>query len=176
VNQRGFVITFFCSLMFVWPCEAQRAPARFAEVVTLHATSPMMATSASAGTRAFLIEAAGGTAGSLLGFGAVYLLADDCNVEDLSCNLENAFSAIAAGTVGSAIGAYVLGRAADTQPSGIGVTIGSIAGAAAGIGLWHLFTEELNVINDTGPAMVSYALAQGVVTALGSRIVRALQD
>lgn len=106
----------------------------------------------------------------------MYLWAEDCAVEDLGCNLENVFSAIAVGTLGSAVGADVLGSAARTRPSRIGVVLGSVVGAAAGVGLWHLLTEELNAINNTGAAMASFAIAQGTVTALGSRVVRALQN
>jgi hypothetical protein len=125
--------------------------------------------------QAFTIEAAGGIAGSLLGFGLVLLSEDDCGVEDLGCHLEDAFLAIALGTLGSAAGTYAAGRAFDTRPSGPGATLGAVVGAAAGLGTWHLFTEELDFVNRTEAAVVVYALTQGVMAALGSRLVRALQ-
>jgi len=126
------------------------------------------------GGRAFLIESAGGTAGSALGFGLIYLLGRDCDVEDLGCNLQNAFGAVAVGTAASAAGAYLAGRLGNTRPSGWGATVGSIAGAGGAIGLWHLLTEELDVVNDQGAVVVTYALTQGLMTALGSRIGRAI--
>lgn len=125
--------------------------------------------------QAFAIEAAGGIAGSLLGFGIVYLGEEDCSVEDLGCHLENAFLGIVLGTIGSATGAYVAGRTFDTRPSGAGATLGAVAGAAAGIGTWHLFTEELDLVNRTEAAVAVYVITQGVFAALGSRLVRALQ-
>lgn len=122
-------------------------------------------------TRDFAVEATGGIAGSLIGFGAVYLLAaDSCPVEDLGCNLRNAFSAIAVGTAGSAAGTILLGRARGTGPSVVGAIVGSIAGAAAGIGVWHLFTEEFDIINHREVAIVGFSVTQGIVTALGSRL------
>jgi hypothetical protein len=124
--------------------------------------------------QAFAIEAAGGIAGSLLGFGLVLLGEDDCGVEDLGCHLENAFFGIALGTLGSAAGTYLAGRAFDTRPSGAGATLGAVVGAAAGIGTWHLFTEELDLVNRTEAAVAVYAATQGVMAALGSRLVRAL--
>jgi phosphate/sulfate permease len=125
--------------------------------------------------QAFAIEAAGGVAGSLIGFGVVLLGDDDCDVEDLGCHLERAFLGIALGTLGSAAGTYLAGRAFDTRPSGAGATLGAVVGAAAGIGAWHLFTEELDLVNRTEAAVVVYALTQGVMAALGSRLLRSLQ-
>src|SRR5688500_7998840 len=143
-----------------------------AMAAALHATHSGSRTPA----QAFAIEAAGGVAGSLVGFGLVYLVDDDdCSVEDLACNLENAFLGIALATVGAAAGTYLAGRAADTLPSLPGAALGAVAGAAAGIGTWHFFTEELDVVNNTEAAVVVYALTQGIVTALGSRLARALQ-
>ena len=124
-------------------------------------------------TGSFAVESAGGIAGSLVGFGAVDLLAaDSCPVEDLGCTLRNAFSAIAAGTAGSAAGTIVLGRARETNPSVVGAIVGSIAGAAAGIGVWHLFTEEFDIINRREVAIIGFSVTQGIVTALGSRLIR----
>lgn len=128
------------------------------------------------GAAAFLVEAAGGTAGSLAGFGVGYALADRCDSEDLVCNLENAGTALLAGTVLAALGTYVAGRLGDTEPSALGAGLGAVAGAAAGIGVWHLLTEELNVVTSDAGAVASYVVTQGIVTALGSRLVRALRD
>lgn len=127
------------------------------------------------GSRAFLIEAVGGIGGSLLGFSLVYALSDDCPVEDLGCHIETAFGGIALGTGLSALGTYLAGRAGDTRPSGLGATLGSVVGAAAGLGAWHLFTEELDVVNARLPATLVYSATQGVFSALGSRLVSALR-
>lgn len=151
----------------------QRAPSRFQNAQLTLETRAL--TGAPGSGQAFLVEAAGGVAGSLLGFGLVYLMGNDCDVEDLACNLEHAFGGIALSTATSAAGTYLAGRLGDTQPSGFGAILGSAAGAAAGIGMWHLFTEELDLINNDLAATLSYSVTQGIVTALGSRIGRALR-
>ena len=152
---------------------AQRAPSRFQNAQLTLETRALPGAPSSGG--AFLIETVGGAAGSLLGFGLLYLIGNDCDVEDLGCNLEHAFGGIALSTATAAGGAYLAGRLADTQPSGVGAVLGSVAGAAAGIGMWHLFTEELDLVNNDLAAALSYSVTQGVVTALGSRIGRALR-
>ena len=107
------------------------------------------------GAGAFLVEAAGGTAGSLAGFGVGYALADRCDSEDLVCNLENAGTALLAGTVLAAVGTYIAGRLGDTEPSALGAGLRAVAGAAAGIGAWHLLTEELDVVTSDAGAVAS---------------------
>ena len=128
------------------------------------------------GRSAFLIEAVGATAGSLAGFGAIYLFKNDCDSEDLECILETGGLALVTSTVGAAVGAMLAGNRGDTAPSGWGAVLGAIAGSAAGIGTWHLFTEEINVSNSPAFAIGTYALTQGIVTAIGSRIGRALKS
>jgi hypothetical protein len=125
--------------------------------------------------QAFAIEAAGGIVGSTLGFSTAYLAERDCDAEDLSCILRTASLAVVASTAGAALGTWATGRAFDTQPSGIGATVGAIAGAAAGVGMYHLLTEELNVVGGRVPVMLSYTVTQGVVAALGSRVARSLR-
>ena len=136
------------------------------------AASAAMATS---GGQAFAIEATGAVVGSLLGFSTIYLSRDRCEVEDLGCNLETVFGGIVLGTAGATAGAWLAGRAGDTDPSLAGAAIGSVVGVGAGIGLWHLFTEELDIVNEPFAAALTYSFAQGVATALGSRLVRRLR-
>ena len=126
------------------------------------------------GATAVLIEAAGGTAGSLAGFALVYSTSGRCDVEDLACNLQHAGAAVLVATAGAAAGAYLAGRLARTQPSMVGAALGAVVGAAGGIGVAHLLTEELNLVNSDTGAIIGYAVAQGTLTALGSRVARAL--
>src|SRR5690606_30833023 len=72
---------------------------------------------ATSGGQAVAIEAAGAVAGSMLGFSTIYLSRDRCEVEDLSCNLETVFGGIVLGTAGATTGAWLAGRAGDTEPS-----------------------------------------------------------
>ena len=131
---------------------------------------------AAAGAGAFVIEGFGATAGSFAGMVAVVLATrDDCDVEDLSCNLGNAGLGLLTSTAGAALGATLAGNLAATEPSGWGAIVGAVAGSVAGIGVWHLVTEELNISRSRKVAVASYSLTQGVVTALGSRIGAALR-
>src|SRR5262245_41826684 len=156
--------------------DGQTATPAFAQHAPTVSAPTLQDPGSRSGFSAFAVEALGATAGSALGFGAIYLSRrDECEVEDLSCNLENAAAGVAVGTIGSAVGAYVSGRVFDTQPSGVGAALGAVAGAAAGLGMWHLFTEELNLVNKSGAATATYVVTQGIVTALGSRLVRALK-
>jgi hypothetical protein len=139
--------------------------------------APGFATSAAppSGGESFALEAAGGIAGSLLGFGVIYFSNDRCGVEDLGCTLESVFTGMVLGTVASAAGTYFAGKAGNTDPSLLGASLGAVAGAGAGVGLWALFTEQLDVGNKQIAAAVSYTVTQGLVTALGSRLMRRLR-
>lgn len=140
------------------------------------AYSVLQAAPEKTGGAAFVVEALGATAGSLAGFSLIYLTnKDDCDPEDLECTLETGALALATSTVGAAVGNILAGNAAHTRPSGWGAAIGAIAGSVAGIGTWHLFTEEINVSDSAAFAIAVYAVTQGIVTALGSRIGAALR-
>ena len=122
----------------------------------------------------FLIEAAGASAGSLSGFTIAAAALNDCGVDDLECDITNVAAATTIATAGAAGGAIVIGKWAGTEPSTTGAIIGAVVGAAAGIGAWHFVKEEVNVAtSDTGSRVV-FAVTQGIVTALGSRLVRSL--
>jgi hypothetical protein len=128
------------------------------------------------GGKAFAVEALGGVVGSTVGFGIIALARqDDCDVEDTVCLLESAGLAIALGTATSAVGTVLAGRSFETEPSVLGASIGALAGIAAGLGVSHLLTDELNVTNSDVAAVLGYTITQGVVTAIGSRIVRGLR-
>ena len=126
---------------------------------------------------AFPVEAAGGIAGSLIGAGAgLLILNKSCDSEDLVCDLTRAGLAISLATVGSAAGTVIAGRAGNTNPSTGGAIVGSLVGAAAGLGVVHLMTEELNVAHgSTAASILAFSITQGLVTALGSRIFRAIR-
>jgi hypothetical protein len=124
---------------------------------------------------AFLIESAGGFAGSLLGWAVIYKTANDCDVEDTGCIIRSAAVGIAISAVTAPAGTYFAGKAGDTNPSLLGASLGAVAGAVAGIGVWHLWTEELSIGNGTLTGILTYSITQGLVTAAGSRLARALQ-
>jgi len=138
-------------------------------------TGPGVTSAAVPGTAgAYAAEAAGAAAGSALGFWLGYLNRGGCEAEDLQCVLRKAGSAIALGTAGAVAGDLLAGRSADTDPSLLGAILGGVLGAAAGVGAWHLASEELGLFHSAAPAIITYSLTQGLVTAAGSRLARAL--
>jgi hypothetical protein len=127
---------------------------------------------------AFLTEAAGASVGSAIGFGTVLLLSTRGNGcgDDLSCTLGNVAAAVTLGTAGAAAGSYIAGSMRGTRPSLTGAVLGAVAGAAAAIGVNHLVTEEASKeLSDAGTVAL-FAVTQGLVTALGSRIAAAVRD
>jgi hypothetical protein len=131
------------------------------------------------GASAFTIEALGGTAGSALGVGAGLLVshaAGECeSEEDLECDLRQAATTGLVSVVGATAGTYLVGRAANTESSFAGSLLGALAGAAAGVGVIHLLTNEANLSSNNTTLVVAYSVTQGIVAALGSRIVAAVR-
>ncbi|MGH7502188.1 MAG: hypothetical protein ACREL7_10570 [Longimicrobiales bacterium] len=127
---------------------------------------------------AFLIETVGGTVGSAAGFGIALALTgpDDCHSDDLACTLRRLGISLLASAGGAATGDVLAGNMADTRPSPLGATIGSLAGIAAGVGIVHLFSEELDITRSDAALFVSYSLSQGILTALGSRLAAWIRD
>jgi hypothetical protein len=124
------------------------------------------------GVRAFAIEAAGGTVGSFAGvvIGLAIARIDRCGDEALSCNLSALAVGAIAGTIVATAGTVIAGRLNETRPSPIGAFAGAVAGAFAGAGAVHLLTEEANVRLNRPVVLVVFSVAQGVLTAAGSRI------
>ncbi len=136
--------------------------------------APLHAQQKPGSVASFLIEAAGASAGSFSGFTIAAAALDDCGVDDLECDITNVAAATTIATAGAAGGAIIVGKWAGTAPSTTGAIVGALAGAAAGLGAWHFVKEEINLTtSDTGSRVV-FAVTQGIVTALGSRLVRSL--
>jgi hypothetical protein len=152
------------------PCWAQHAATRFPAHSS--AISSLANQNTRSGGGSFLIEAAGGIVGSLAGFGLVYSTVDECDSEDLVCNFGHAGAAVGVATAGATGGVYLAGRLGGTNPSMVGAALGALAGAAAGLGMAHVVTEELNLVNSDAGAIITYGITQGIVAALGSRIAR----
>ena len=132
-----------------------------------------------AGASALAIEAVGGVAGSLAGVGAGLLITravNECESEDLVCDLRRVTTTAVASVIGAAAGTYVAGRAADTDPSLLGGILGALAGTAAGVGVVHLLTEETNVARNNATLVIAYSVTQGIVAAVGSRVVASFRQ
>jgi hypothetical protein len=176
-KTRVWILTALNVAVIAGSADAQAASRNFTQPASPATAAPTAQAGASpTGFSAFGLEALGASVGSALGFGIIYLTRkDECDVEDLSCNLESAFAAIVVGSAGAAAGDYIVGKLFDTRPSAVGAIVGAVAGAAAGVGTWHLFKEELGIVNTSEGYAATYVITQGVVTALGSRLVRALK-
>ena len=129
------------------------------------------------GSKAFAAEAAGGVLGSAAGvvLGLAVSKVDDCDVEDLECTIKGLGVAGVGSVIGSTAGVLLGGRSVKSRPSGIGALIGSLAGVAAGVALVHGMTEEVNLKLDKPTTIIVYSLAQGVLSAAGSRLGAALR-
>ena len=100
---------------------------------------------------------------------------EDCG-DDLECIFDEVAGVLAISSAGATIGAWALGRAADTSPSFVGSALGSIVGAAAGLGVLKLL-DEIDPDYDEGTgAIIGFSLTQGVFTAIGSRVGKAMRD
>jgi hypothetical protein len=129
--------------------------------------------SAPGGARRFAVEAAGGVLGSAVGatVGLAAFRVDKCPVDDdVKCVLGRLSLTGATSVVGATLGVVLLGRAQDTEPSIGGAFIGSVAGAAAGAGLLSATSGSRTGTSGRITSVVLYSLAQGVVTAVGSRL------
>ena len=124
----------------------------------------------------FTIEAVGGALGSAVGVGVGLLITDpgDCGGEDLQCIVGGLGITGLIAAAGAPVGTLLAGHAWDTEPSLLGAALGSIAGAAVGIGVIKLFDEAGASLEGLG-AGVTFTLSHGIVTALGSRWVEALR-
>ena len=129
------------------------------------------------GATAFAIEAAGGIAGSAIGYGIVLAGTNECSRDEdlVSCVIGPLTAALALGTALSATGTVVAGRARRTRPSVPGAIVGALAGAVAGVGAEHLVREEMGVNTTRIGSMFILAVTQGLFTAATSRLFVALR-
>jgi hypothetical protein len=129
------------------------------------------------GMMGWTIEAAGGTIGSVAGFGIGMAIFDeeDCG-DDLVCIFEGVAGVLALSSAGATVGTWGLGSAANTNPSVLGAALGSIVGAAAGLGMLKVLEEIESDWDEGTAAIVGFTVTQGVFTAIGSRVGKALRD
>ena len=119
---------------------------------------------------AFVLEAAGGTAGSLAGMGIV-AVASKCGVEDLACTLLTVGAGGALSAIGATVGTTLVARQTGSNRSVPGALLGSVVGTGVGLGVHYLLNR--NSDRNLGDKVVVpiFALAQGVFAAWGSRLL-----
>lgn len=114
--------------------------------------------------------------GSAAGLGWALLLAnpEDCPTDDLQCILERLGMVGSSAAVGAALGVYLAGRLADTEPSAAGAVIGTLVGTAGAVGLLTLL-EQSGADPGGAALVVGYTVVHGMITAAGSRVGAALR-
>jgi hypothetical protein len=123
---------------------------------------------------AFALEALGGAAGSLVGFGIVGLTAN-CGVEDLACVITTVGAGGALGALGATIGTSMVARSTGSRRSVAGAAVGSLVGTGVGLGVhWVLNRNSDRNLGDK-IVLPIFVISQGVFAAMGSRLVGAAQ-
>ena len=122
---------------------------------------------------AFAIAFGGALAGSAAGVGLGLALAGPCDAEDLSCELRGVGTVLLLSVPASAGGSLLASQWANSRRSALGAGIGAVAGAAAGVGMIHLLTEEVHVVSGRLASLLVYSATQATVTAIGSQLVAA---
>ena len=134
--------------------------------------TPSSAQSSASGSKALAAEAAGGIAGSVAGVAAGLAISrpDRCGVDDLECTIKGLGAAGIGSVIGATVGTVLAGRSVQSRPSAFGAFLGSLAGAAAGVGLVHAMTDEANLRLEKPLTVAVYSVTQGIITALCSRL------
>jgi hypothetical protein len=119
---------------------------------------------------AFVIEALGGSAGSLIGIGLVGV-ASRCGVEDLRCILLTVGAGGALGAIGATVGTSLAARYTESERSLGGAAAGAVVGTGVGLGVHYLLNR--NSDRNLGDKIVVpiFVLSQGILSAVGSRIL-----
>ena len=121
-------------------------------------------------SQAFVLEALGGTAGSLVGMGVV-AIASNCGVEDLACTLLTVGAGGALAAIGATAGTTLVARATGSHRSIPGALLGSVVGTGVGLGVHYLLNRESDRNLGDKVVVPIFALAQGVFAAWGSRLI-----
>jgi hypothetical protein len=119
---------------------------------------------------AFLVEALGGSLGSLVGVGIVGLSAA-CGHEDLGCVIYTVGAGGIVGALGATIGTEVAARYTGSKRSVLGAVIGAAVGTGVGLGI-HALVNRNSDRNLGDPIVVPiFVMAQGTFAAIGSRML-----
>jgi hypothetical protein len=116
-----------------------------------------------------VVEALGGSVGSLLGVGAIALTS--CHGDDLGCSIIRVGAGGVAGAVGATIGTTLAARYTNSRRSVVGAALGAVVGTGVGLGVHYAFNR--NSDRNLGDAVVVpiFVLSQGTFAAIGSRML-----
>ena len=124
----------------------------------------------------FIPEWAGGTLGSMAGLGLGLAIArpDRCGGDDIECVFDRLGTVWLTSSLGAGAGVQIGGRLGKTNPSLTGALIGGVSGAAVGAVALAVLEEASPGTTDGVLGMATFSLTQGLLSALGSRIGRAI--
>jgi hypothetical protein len=117
----------------------------------------------------FVIEALGGSLGSLLGIGAVALTS--CVGDDLGCSIIRIGAGGVAGAVGSTLGTTLAARHTTSRRSVVGAALGAAVGTGVGLGVHYAFNRNSDRNLDNAVVVPIFVISQGTFAAIGSRVL-----
>ena len=151
---------------------AQRAGVGRYESTTIHAPQSRAKSEqpATSSAESFFVEAAGGVLGSGLGAGIV-LLSTSCGGDDLGCGILKIGSAGLVGAIGATLGTTLAARHTGSRRSVVGAALGAVVGTGAGLTIQYFVTRgRASTLGDRTAAPI-IIVSQGIVSAIGSRLV-----
>jgi hypothetical protein len=137
-----------------------------------HAITGITATAPAPNTSgAFVIEAVGGSLGSLAGMGLLVALTKACDTDDLACVITKVGAGGAIGVAGATVGTTFAARHTGSDRSVLGAALGGVVGTGAGLGIhWLLNRGTANNLGDWIVVPI-FTLSQGTFAAAGSRLL-----
>ena len=121
------------------------------------------------GAGAFVVEAVGGSAGSLIGIGAVALTR--CVGDDLGCSIIRIGAGGVAGAVGATLGTTLAAHYTGSRRSVVGAALGAVVGTGVGLGVHYAFNRNSDRNLDNAVVVPLFVLSQGTFAAIGSRML-----
>jgi hypothetical protein len=120
---------------------------------------------------AFVIEAVGGSLGSLAGMGLLIGLTKTCDGEDLGCIIKKVGAGGAMGVVGSTVGTTLAAKHTGSDRSVLGAALGGVVGTGAGLGIHWLLNRGTDRNLGDWVVFPIFTLSQGTFAAAGSRLL-----
>jgi hypothetical protein len=131
------------------------------------ATSVAPSTPNSSGS--FVLEALGGSLGSLAGVGLIALTKS--HGEDLGCSAIRVGIGGVAGAIGATVGTTLAAHSTNSRRSVIGSALGAVVGTGVGLGVHYAFNHDSNRNLGDAVTVPIFVVSQGTLSAIGSRML-----
>jgi len=137
---------------------------------TRRPASPTISSSPTPNTGgSFVVEALGGSIGSLAGIGAVALTR--CVGDDLGCSIIRIGAGGVAGAAGATLGTTLAANYTKSRRSVVGAALGAVVGTGVGLGVHYAFNRNSDRNLDNALIVPLFVLSQGTFAAIGSRLL-----